>query len=133
MIVVIIIAIMMMSDDDDNKHDDNNNNNDRNIILKIYRISQDPITKNYNIIYPDGYYCNKCGELYINIKRKCCKLCHLKTYFANTASRNEKIDRSSDIIFEWILHNQFSNIKKRVLFFIAPWESWAKLRNAGQN
>ncbi|GBC39349.2 kinase-like domain-containing protein [Rhizophagus irregularis DAOM 181602=DAOM 197198] len=55
-------------DDDDNHNADNDNDN---IIRKLYGISQHPITKDYVIIYPDGYYCKKCGELYTNIKHKC--------------------------------------------------------------
>ncbi|UZO00600.1 uncharacterized protein OCT59_011723 [Rhizophagus irregularis] len=107
-------------DDDDNHNADNDNDN---IIRKLYGISQHPITKDYVIIYPDGYYCKKCGELYTNIKHKWCKLCHLKTYLTNITSGNEKInnmlkefrseiDKSSDIIFEWIPYNQFRDIKK---------------------
>ncbi|RIA94154.1 hypothetical protein C1645_583129 [Glomus cerebriforme] len=63
--------------------------------------------------------CKKCGEEY----HKWCKPCrqsYLKENFTNWTSENEKIDdfiqemqlNDDDIIFEWILYNQFDNIKE---------------------
>src|SRR6266498_4933295 len=102
-------------DGDDDDSDDNNVDDDNN--LKIYGISQNPVTKNYIMVFPIEYYCKICGEKYTSIKYKWCKLCHLKTYFTNNnISGNEKIDiiiqefllkinQSSDILFEWIPYN----------------------------
>src|SRR4051794_14993065 len=70
--------------------------------------------------------CKNCGELYTNLKRKWCKPCqieNLKGNFTNWTSGNEKIDeliqemqlkinKSWDIVFEWIPYNQFSDIKE---------------------
>src|SRR6266498_3857205 len=70
--------------------------------------------------------CKKCGEEYTDVDFKWCKPCqkdNLKGNFTNWTSENEKIDnfiqemqlkieRSSDIVFEWIQYNNFSNIKK---------------------
>ena len=69
-------------------------------------------------------FCKKCGEVCTDRYYKWCKPCqidNLKRNFAN--SENEKIDnfiqemqsnidRSTDIVFEWIPYNQFSDIKE---------------------
>src|SRR5437764_14208742 len=68
--------------------------------------------------------CKKCGEVYTNVYREWCKPCqinNLKT--TNLTSGNEKIDdfiqemqlkidSQSDIVFEWVSYNQFSDIKE---------------------
>src|SRR5437764_7554181 len=68
-------------------------------------------------------FCKKCGE---EIYYKWCKPCqidNLKGNFTNWTSGNEKIDNfiqemqlkiesSLDIVFEWISHDQFSDIKE---------------------
>ena len=70
--------------------------------------------------------CNNCGEEYTDINYKWCKPCqtnNLKENFTNWTSGNKKIDgfiqdmqlkinKYSDIIFEWIPYNQFSDIKE---------------------
>jgi hypothetical protein len=94
---------------------------------KIYGISHNPHTKNYIMVFPDGYHCNKCCEEFIDNKYyKWCKPCQindLKKNFTNWTSGNEKIDKliqekqlrinhCNDIIVEWIPHDQFNNIEK---------------------
>src|SRR3954452_842575 len=73
----------------------------------------------------DGF-CNKCGKEYAYRNGKWCKQCqidNLKGNFTNWTSGNEKIDnfiqemqlkikKVSDIVFEWIPYNQFSDIKE---------------------
>jgi len=60
--------------------------------------------------------------MYTDIQYKWCKPCQIKN-LTNWASGNEKIDNfikkmqlkindSSDILFEWIPHNQFSDIEE---------------------
>src|SRR3954454_15387517 len=70
--------------------------------------------------------CKKCGEQYTNEYRNWCKPCQLdklKGNFTNLTSGNEKIDeliqemqlkieRSWDIVFEWIPYNQFIDIEE---------------------
>ena len=93
--------------------------------FEIYGISQNPDTKDY-VLVSKGGYCEECDEKYAEIQNKWCKPCqikNLKKYFRDWTSGNEKIDnfiqemqlkvnRSCDIIFEWISYDQFSNIKK---------------------
>ncbi|CAB4432388.1 unnamed protein product [Rhizophagus irregularis] len=85
--------------------------------LKIYGLSQNPNTKEYIIVLPNGY-CKECGEKYTNIMYSWCKPCHIK----NFTSGNEEIDDfiletqsqihdSSDIVVEWISYNQFNKIE----------------------
>ena len=71
-------------------------------------------------------YCEGCGEMYTEICNKWCKPCqikNLKENFRDWTSKNENIDnfiqemqlkvnRSCDIIFEWISYDQFSSIKE---------------------
>ena len=71
-------------------------------------------------------YCEKCGKEYTIVYSKYCKSCqinNLKKNFANWTSGNEKIDdfiqgmqlrinSYSDIIFEWIPFNKFSEINE---------------------
>jgi hypothetical protein len=78
------------------------------------------------------YSCKRCGKKYTDMfTSKWCKPCQvneLKKNFTNWTSGDKKIDNaiqevqliiycSSDIIFEWIPYNQFSNIKKINNFF----------------
>ena len=70
--------------------------------------------------------CKKCGEEYTDTFWEWCKPCqidNLKGNFTNWTSGNEKIDNfiqemqlkidhPQDIVFEWILYNQFSDIKE---------------------
>ncbi len=93
--------------------------------LKIYGISQNLDTKDYIIVFENGY-CEKCGKKYTDIYNKWCKSCqisYLKKDFANWTSGNENIDnliqemqlkikKPNDIIFEWIPYNQFNNTKE---------------------
>jgi hypothetical protein len=92
---------------------------------KLYGISQNPDTKDY-IIVLENSHCKECGEIYKNTTNNWCKSCqinNLKQNFANWTSENEKIDNfiqemqlkidlQNNMIVEWILYNQFDNIKK---------------------
>ncbi|CAB5381024.1 unnamed protein product [Rhizophagus irregularis] len=91
----------------------------------IYGISQNPSTNDYILVLQDGY-CEKCGEIYTDIKKKWCKPCqinNLKENFVNWTSEDEKIDNFiqemqlkingiNNIVVEWIPYNQFDNIKE---------------------
>src|SRR4051794_6551455 len=77
------------------------------------------------MVLQDGF-CSKCGDQYTNISQHWCKPCqidNLKGNFTNLTSGNEKIDeliqemqlkieRSWDIVFEWIPYNQFIDIEE---------------------
>ncbi|UZO27039.1 uncharacterized protein OCT59_019248 [Rhizophagus irregularis] len=109
---------------------------------KIYGISQNPDTRNYIMVFKNGY-CVKCGEKYTKEKYKWCKSCQincLKNNFTNWTSENKKIDDFiqevqlqindyNDVIFEWVPYNQFENIKKigkgnfTITVFSAIWKS----------
>ncbi len=107
-------------DDDDNYDYDDDAN-----FLEICGISQNPDTKDYIIIFQDGY-CNKCGKEYINIKNKWCKSCQINDFkknFENWTSQNKEIDNFiqemqlnidnyDDQIFEWIPYDHFKNVKE---------------------
>src|SRR5215213_8808427 len=87
-------------------------------------MSQNPDTKDYIMVLQDGF-CNKCEE-YTNRYDHWCKPCqidNLKGNFTNWTSGNEKIDvfiqemqlkiyNRSNIVFEWIPYDQFSDIKE---------------------
>uniref|UniRef100_U9TKT8 Protein kinase domain-containing protein n=1 Tax=Rhizophagus irregularis (strain DAOM 181602 / DAOM 197198 / MUCL 43194) TaxID=747089 RepID=U9TKT8_RHIID len=91
----------------------------------IYGISQNPSTNDYILVLQDGY-CEKCAEIYTDIKEKWCKPCqinNLKENFVNWTSENEKIDNFiqemqlkingiNNIVVEWIPYNQFDNIEE---------------------
>ncbi|GBC01918.1 hypothetical protein RclHR1_04390003 [Rhizophagus clarus] len=90
--------------------------------LPIYGISQNLDTNNYIMVFPIGYYCEKCGEDYTNVENRWCKPCLIND-LKNSTSENEKIDNLvqemqlkineyDDIIFEWIPYNQFNDIKE---------------------
>ncbi|CAB5352775.1 unnamed protein product [Rhizophagus irregularis] len=95
-------------------------------IGKKYGISQDPITKDYILVYENKYYCEKCDNEYTNTNFKWCKSCQindLRKNFTNWTSGNIQIDNliqdiqlnlndPGDTIFEWIPYNQFNNIKE---------------------
>ncbi|CAB4426590.1 unnamed protein product [Rhizophagus irregularis] len=111
---------------------------------KIYGISQNPGTRNYIIVFKNGY-CVKCGEKYTKEKEKYkwCKSFQincLKNNFTNWTSENKKIDdfihevqlqinAYNDVIFEWVPYNQFENIKKigkgnfTITVFSAIWKN----------
>ena len=73
----------------------------------------------------DGY-CKECVKQYTDIKDEWCKSCQtndLKMKFTNWTSGNKQIDdliqevrskinKSSDIIFEWIPYDQFRDIEE---------------------
>ena len=101
--------------------------------IKIYGISQNPVTKDYIIVLQNKYYrgydktyCKKCIEKYTNIERRWCKPCQInyfKKNFINWRSGNEKIDHFIqkmqlninnpwDMVFEWISCNQFNKINE---------------------
>ncbi|CAB5379103.1 unnamed protein product [Rhizophagus irregularis] len=95
-----------------------------------YGISQNPVTKDYILVFYDDYlasYCKKCGERYGNYHDgKWCKSCHInhfKDNFINWTSGDEKIDNfiqkkqlnikgRYDLIFEWISYNELVEIKE---------------------
>ncbi|GET02063.1 kinase-like domain-containing protein [Rhizophagus clarus] len=89
----------------------------------IYGISQNPDTKDYILVLQNGY-CTKCGEKYTDIRNNWCKSCQLNNLFTtNWTSVNEKvgefiqkmqskINKPTDIIFEWIPYNKFNDIKE---------------------
>uniref|UniRef100_U9U181 Protein kinase domain-containing protein n=3 Tax=Rhizophagus irregularis TaxID=588596 RepID=U9U181_RHIID len=93
---------------------------------KIYGISQDSDTNNFIIVFLNGYYCEKCGKKYTNIRYKWCEPCqinNLKNNFTIWTSGNKKIDNliqemqlkidhPCKIVLEWIPYNQFSNINE---------------------
>jgi hypothetical protein len=101
----------------------NNKMNDNN--LEVYGISQDPFTKDCFIVFQDGF-CEKCCEQYVDIENKWCKSCqisNLKENFTSWSSGNKQVDnlvqeiqlnvnKSSDIVFEWIPYDQFSDTKE---------------------
>src|SRR5213078_3683527 len=90
--------------------------------IPVYKISQDPDTKDYIMVLQDEY-CDKCGEEYTNAVYKWCKPCQIDYLKTNLISGNEKInkfiqemqlkiDDPSDVVFEWIPYNQFDNVKE---------------------
>ncbi|GES97342.1 kinase-like domain-containing protein [Rhizophagus clarus] len=93
--------------------------------LKIYGISQNPETKNYFMVLQSGF-CEKCGELYTNVKHKWCKSCQINELKKSSLfHRNEdkkiddfikemqsRIDKWNDIVFEWIPYDHFIGIRK---------------------
>ncbi|GBB88754.1 hypothetical protein RclHR1_15340002 [Rhizophagus clarus] len=95
-----------------------------NGIIKVFGITQNPDTKDYIIVFSNDF-CENCGEIYANIKRRWCKLCHINYLKQNLVktSENEKIDKFlqemqlkinnyDDVIVEWIPHDRFNDIKK---------------------
>ena len=66
------------------------------------------------MIFKDGYYCKGCGKKYTNTKYKWCKLCQTSGNKQIDDFIQEKTEKQSrdDIVFEWILYNQFENIKE---------------------
>jgi hypothetical protein len=71
-------------------------------------------------------YCIKCNKVYNDVGKEWCEPCqknNLRKNFTNCTSRNEKIDNfiqekqlgnndPSNILFEWILYDQFFDIEK---------------------
>jgi hypothetical protein len=48
------------------------------------------------MVFPSGYFCEKCGDQYTNIGDKWCKTCltnDLKNNFVNRTSGNKEIDK----------------------------------------
>ncbi|GES95353.1 kinase-like domain-containing protein [Rhizophagus clarus] len=91
-------------------------------IEESHGISQNPITKDFILIFQLKYYCENCGERYNNqfeMDNKSCILCQIN-------HENDKINdliqemrlnvnhNSSevDMIFEWIPYDQFVDIKE---------------------
>ncbi|GES95352.1 kinase-like domain-containing protein [Rhizophagus clarus] len=91
-------------------------------IKESHGISQNPITKDFILIFQLKYYCENCGERYNNqfeMDNRSCILCQ-------TNHENDKINdliqemrlginhNSSevDMIFEWIPYDQFVDIKE---------------------
>ncbi|GES73535.1 kinase-like domain-containing protein [Rhizophagus clarus] len=104
--------------------------------LPIYGISQDPDTKDYIMVFLNDYYCEECGEKYIDMPNKWCKSCQINYLKPFTTSKNEMIDgiiqtmqlkiaSCNDIVFEWITYDQFDKIREisRGNFSVAIWKS----------
>jgi hypothetical protein len=92
---------------------------------KIFGISQIPYTKDYIIVYQNGFseICEKCDEITDNAQCKSCCVNYLKKFFKNVTSENEQIDNLilkrqlkisnfNNTIIEFIPYNQFNNIKE---------------------
>ncbi|CAB4431919.1 unnamed protein product [Rhizophagus irregularis] len=90
----------------------------RNYFLTIYGITQNPETKDYILVFRDGY-CEYCGKIYTNIYNQIC-LCYMKN---DWTSGNEQIDKFIQemqlvnisehfTFFEWIPYIQFNSIKQ---------------------
>jgi hypothetical protein len=103
------------------------------------------------MIFPN-IYCKKCNKQYKSIfdanYEWClsCQINNLRQNFTNWSSGNEKIDsliqeiqleinKSVDIIFEWIPYNQFNNIKEKIFIkeYSAIWKdgplNYDKIKN----
>ena len=97
--------------------------------MYIFGISQDPITKNYIVVFDCNYFekifCKKCFKIYTDKNYKWCKPCeinYLKKNFTKWTSGNKKIDSFIqerqlevdyyDKVFEWISYNQFNDVKE---------------------
>jgi len=95
----------------------------------MFGISQDPITKNYIMVFDYNYfesaYCKQCGNKYTYKRYKWCKQCqinNLKKNFTQCTSGNKQIDSFiqerqleiyyTDIVFEWIPYSQFNKVKE---------------------
>lgn len=108
---------------------------------RIYGITQNTDTKDYIIVYCNGY-CGKCGEEYT--LHKWCKPClinQFKSNLTNWSSNNEKIDNfiqekqltindCDDTLIEWIPYNQFIDVEKTgkndkisVIIYSAIWSN----------
>ena len=94
----------------------------------MFGISQDPITKNYIVVFNCDYFestfCKKCFKIYSDKNYKWCRPCqmnYLKNNFTNWTSGNKQIDNfiqekqsgvnfhsSFGIVFEWIPYCQFN-------------------------
>ncbi|GBB85485.1 hypothetical protein RclHR1_00120039 [Rhizophagus clarus] len=96
----------------------------------LYGISQNSKTGDYIMVFPN-IYCKKCSKQYKckdDANYEWCKICkinNLKQNFINWSSGNAKIDnliqemqleinKSDDIIFEWIPYNQLDDIKEEI-------------------
>ncbi|PKK70204.1 hypothetical protein RhiirC2_473873 [Rhizophagus irregularis] len=96
---------------------------------KIFGISQNLDTKDFILVFQEGYddeKCEKCGKKYTSIVDNWCKPCHkifLKKLFTNWTSGNDNIDnfiekhqhlliKLKDFLFEYIPYNQFDDIKE---------------------
>ncbi|CAB4441674.1 unnamed protein product [Rhizophagus irregularis] len=111
--------------------------------IKLYGMSQMTTTKDYVLVFESKYhdkYCVNCDKLYID-NYKWCKLCqvdYLTKNFMDLNIGNErivdlikemqlKVNYPTDIVFEWILFNQFSNIRKvgkdeHITVYSATWK-----------
>src|SRR5581483_787311 len=96
--------------------------------MYIFGISQDPITKNYIMVF-EYYYlvskCKQCYNKYTNMYYSWCKPCeinNLKKNFTKWTSGNKQIDNFiqrrqleinyTDVLFEWISYDQFNVVKE---------------------
>ncbi|RIA79387.1 hypothetical protein C1645_840816, partial [Glomus cerebriforme] len=114
------------------------------ITPKIYGISQNPDTKDYIMVLNNDYdekCCALCDKIFKDSYKWCkpCQINYLKVNFTNWTSENEEIDNfiqgmqlkiiyPTDLIFEWIPYNQFSNIKiigagDFVKLYLAKWKN----------
>ncbi|RGB43077.1 kinase-like domain-containing protein, partial [Rhizophagus diaphanus] len=96
-----------------------------NNILKIYGISQNPVTEEYIMVLHNEYfkkYCKICCST--RIEHKWCNSCHInliRKNFINGNSGNKEVDdyiqemqlsisNPCTIVFEWIPYDRFDNI-----------------------
>ncbi|CAB5393106.1 unnamed protein product [Rhizophagus irregularis] len=93
---------------------------------EIYGISQNSNTRDFIIVFPNKYYCEKCKRFADNTY-KWCKLCQINS-LSRKSSMNwtseyeiinnliqemqSKINSFNDIVFEWVPYNKFTNIKE---------------------
>ncbi|GET02080.1 kinase-like domain-containing protein [Rhizophagus clarus] len=96
--------------------------------IKLYGMSQMSDTKDYVLVFESKHYekyCANCDKFYIDNYKWCkaCQVDYLTKNFTNLNIGNEKlvdfikemqlkINYPTDIVFEWISFNQFSNIRK---------------------
>jgi hypothetical protein len=96
--------------------------------IKLYGMSRMTDTKDYVLVFENRYYekyCVSCDKLYIDNYKWCktCQVDYLIENFMDLNIENEKIvelikemqlkiNYPTDIVFEWISFDQFSNIRK---------------------
>jgi hypothetical protein len=89
---------------------------------KSYGISQNPNTKNFIIVFKEGYHCKNCGKKYNNkfeIRNKSCMSCQTNHENKKISDLIQEVRLSidhnsskSNIMFEWIPYDQFNDIKE---------------------
>ncbi|GBC11583.2 kinase-like domain-containing protein [Rhizophagus irregularis DAOM 181602=DAOM 197198] len=87
--------------------------NEVNNEFKIYGISQNPYTKNYIVLFPDGFYCNKCVLNEVNNEFKIYEIFGISQ---NPYTKNYIISFPDGFYcnkcVEWIPYDKFDEIKE---------------------